>query len=73
MGDLELAVEGENGDADVGKNKENLGFMRVCYPHFGAVDDPVVAVLLGAGLESKCVGARGGLGQAEGAELVGRE
>lgn len=54
-----------------GKDEENLGFMRVCYPHFGTVDDPVVTIFGSACLEGKGVGTRDRLGQTEGAELKG--
>ena len=30
----------------VSENEEDLGFVGICNPHFGTVDDPVLAVFL---------------------------
>jgi len=39
----------------VGKDKKNFGLVRVCDPHLGAVDDPVITILFGTCLEGKRV------------------
>lgn len=41
--------------AHIGKDEEHFGFIRVCDPHFGTIDDPIVPILRGTRLESKRV------------------
>lgn len=54
---IELRAEGLiiQTKTHVGEDKKNFGLVRVCDPHLGTVDDPVITILFGACLEGKRV------------------
>mmetsp|Transcript_34394 Transcript_34394/g.106254 ORF Transcript_34394/g.106254 Transcript_34394/m.106254 type:complete len:422 (-) Transcript_34394:21-1286(-) len=63
-----VAVDDEADEAALalGKHEEPVGDATVGDPHLGAVDDPLVALLLGGRLEARDVGPGGGLRDAVG-------
>ena len=47
-------------ETHVCEDQENFGLIGIGNPHFGTIDDPVVAILLGTGLKGEGVGTRCG-------------